>query len=50
LLSHTPFELQVSGCDPLHVVVLGTQLPAHTPAVQTYGHTAHVLPHAFGFV
>jgi hypothetical protein len=45
-----PLALQICGCDPLHPVVLGVQLPVHTPAVHTYGHTAHVLPQAAGFV
>jgi hypothetical protein len=34
-LTQAPAALHVCGVVPVHWVALGTQLPAHTPALQT---------------
>jgi hypothetical protein len=50
LSTQVPLALHICGCDPLHPLVPGVQVPVHAPAVQRYAHEAQVLPHALGSV
>jgi hypothetical protein len=45
LFCQVPVLSQVCGCDPVHWVAPGVQLPVQVPLWQTYAHVDPVFPH-----